>query len=243
MQSVGLRQQLKEATASKHEQLERDVAAMGFFSSLSAYCQYLQRLLPLHFNAEQLLNDYGARTVIPDWPQRLKAQALLTDLASVAGVLEPPHTMEMPGPARADRWKHPVVEVSHNSAMLARLAGRGSASTLLPAKITRPEHVLGIAYVIEGSTLGGARLLQLAAVWGITPERGGSFLASYGSARGRMWNAFVATLERWNKPPLDCKLVVEYALRTFDATRVYLTGEPGLVELPVDERRPAATTS
>ena len=62
----------------------------------------------------------------------------------------------------------------------------------------RPEHVLGTAYVLEGSTLGGAVLLKAVAPLGVTAEHGGRFLASYGTARGAMWQAFLQALAEWD---------------------------------------------
>ena len=54
--------------------------------------------------------------------------------------------------------------------------------------IATADDALGCLYVLEGSTLGGAILSRhLAAVLGIRPGAGGSFLHSYGEQRGAMW--------------------------------------------------------
>ena len=89
----------------------------------------------------------------------------------------------------------------------------------------RAEHVLGTTYVLEGATLGGAVLLRSVAELGITAQRGGAFLASYGSARGAMWRAFLSTLADWGARGI-CEEEVERATKAaFAAARHYLLGE------------------
>jgi len=86
-----------------------------------------------------------------------------------------------------------------------------------------PEQVLGIAYVLEGSTLGGAFLLKQLAPVGITATHGGSYLASYGAHRGTMWQRFVRTLEDAHERHANVESVTSAALAAFAAARFYLT--------------------
>jgi heme oxygenase (biliverdin-IX-beta and delta-forming) len=76
--------------------------------------------------------------------------------------------------------------------------------------------VLGIAYVIEGATLGGAVLLKTVAPLGVSPSRGGAFLASYGRDRSVMWQSFLATLARWEQLGIEPAEVVSAATAAFD---------------------------
>lgn len=90
-------------------------------------------------------------------------------------------------------------------------------------KVPTPEWVLGIAYVLEGSTLGGGVLLKTVARLGVSPERGASFLASYGANRGAMWQSFLATLASWERRAVAQEKVVGAALAAFAAARSYFT--------------------
>jgi heme oxygenase len=98
----------------------------------------------------------------------------------------------------------------------ARSSGR------LPPVAAR-EQALGIAYVVEGSTLGGAYLLKQLAPLGITAAHGGSYLASYGQDRGRMWQRFLFTLEEARLREVRAESIAAAAIATFTAARYYLT--------------------
>jgi heme oxygenase (biliverdin-IX-beta and delta-forming) len=110
-----------------------------------------------------------------------------------------------------------------------------ASSNLLP-RVSGPEQVLGVAYVLEGSTLGGAFLLKQLAPLGITASRGGSYLASYGSERGRMWQRFLAMLEGM-QGQLHAESVAAAAIAAFSAARHYLTLQ-GPTEATLIERAP-----
>jgi heme oxygenase len=96
------------------------------------------------------------------------------------------------------------------------------SSGYLPA-VTWSEQVLGIVYVLEGSTLGGAWLLKQLAPLGITAAHGGSYLASYGSDRGKMWQRFLFTLEEAHLRGVRAEAIAAAAIATFTAARYYLT--------------------
>ncbi len=89
--------------------------------------------------------------------------------------------------------------------------------------ITSAEQVLGIVYVLEGSTLGGAYLLKQLAPLGITATRGGSYLASYGSDRGKIWQRFLFMLEEAHLRQARAEAIAAAAITTFAAARYYLT--------------------
>ena len=89
--------------------------------------------------------------------------------------------------------------------------------------ITACEQALGIAYVLEGSTLGGAYLLKQLASLGINAAHGGSYLASYGSDRGKMWQRFLFTLEAAHLRRRRAESIAAAAIATFAAARHYLT--------------------
>jgi heme oxygenase len=99
------------------------------------------------------------------------------------------------------------------------------------------EQVLGIAYVLEGSTLGGAFLLRQLASLGISAQHGGSHLASYGNHRGQMWQRFIATLEQ-AQPRVCVESVTSAALASFAAARYFLTEAE-----PARARSTAASTA
>ncbi len=80
-----------------------------------------------------------------------------------------------------------------------------------------------IAYVLEGSTLGGAYLLKQLAPLGITAAHGGSYLASYADHRGKMWQRFLTTLEDAHGRRANVESVTSAAPAAFAAARFYLT--------------------
>lgn len=96
------------------------------------------------------------------------------------------------------------------------------ASGRLP-QVTSSDQVLGIVYVLEGSTLGGAYLLKQLAPLGINAAHGGSYLASYGSDRGKMWQRFLFTLEAAHLRQARAESIAAAAIATFAAARYYLT--------------------
>ena len=90
-------------------------------------------------------------------------------------------------------------------------------------QVTSTDQVLGIVYVLEGSTLGGAYLLKQLAPLGISAAHGGSYLASYGSDRGKMWQRFLFTLEEAHLRQARAEAIAATAIATFAAARYYLT--------------------
>jgi heme oxygenase (biliverdin-IX-beta and delta-forming) len=93
------------------------------------------------------------------------------------------------------------------------------ASTFTLTKVATPEWVLGVAYVLEGATLGGGVLLKTVARLNVSAEHGASFLASYGSQRGAMWQAFLTTLAHWENRGITQQKVISAAAEAFDGAR------------------------
>ena len=88
---------------------------------------------------------------------------------------------------------------------IGALGGReGPTAEDLPAVAT-PEHALGVLYVLECSSLGGAVIGRMARErLGVTRERGARFFGAYGGSVGSRWRAFGAAVEdhtRGTAPP------------------------------------------
>lgn len=86
----------------------------------------------------------------------------------------------------------------------------------------------GMAYVVEGSNLGGQVLLShFHRALGITPEEGGSYFGGYGQESADNWRAFQECLNQWGKfHPLLTPRAEEAALRTFARFQAGLSPEP-----------------
>jgi heme oxygenase len=88
-----------------------------------------------------------------------------------------------------------------------------------PPRIPRLRCVasaLGVAYVLEGKTLGARFLLSEAREsLGLDVDRGASFLSGYGARTGAMWNGYRASLERWIQTNGRRRAVLEGARDTF----------------------------
>lgn len=85
----------------------------------------------------------------------------------------------------------------------------------------------GSVYVLEGATLGGQTLLPLVSrKIGVTPERGASFLASYGADVAPMWERFGTAVDAWCCDPERRASTTQAAVRTFETLEVWLCGAP-----------------
>lgn len=86
--------------------------------------------------------------------------------------------------------------------------------------VTRPSslpHALGAAYVVEGSTLGGAFIRSRLVL--DVPVR---FLTGYGAATGRMWRAFGAICDRELATDAARSTAAAAARETFTALTAWL---------------------
>lgn len=76
---------------------------------------------------------------------------------------------------------------------------------------------LGMAYVIEGSTLGGRVIMKhLSPRLQITETHGGTFFAGYGNETGSMWKEFIEALTEYANKPDQGSQVIEGAIAGFD---------------------------
>jgi len=83
-----------------------------------------------------------------------------------------------------------------------------------------PSHAVGCWYVIEGAALGGQVLSRrLRTQLGVTPERGGRYLAGSGTATPARWRDVCGALERYDGPPDD---VLDGARRSFESLHAWL---------------------
>jgi heme oxygenase len=83
-------------------------------------------------------------------------------------------------------------------------------------------QVLGVMYVIEGSTLGGQVLSRIVREkLSIDSDSGGAFLDVYGSETGQMWKRFLALLSTVDEPS-QREQVVRSALITFSTFELWL---------------------
>ena len=58
-----------------------------------------------------------------------------------------------------------------------------------------PGFALGVAYVVEGSTLGGRFILKnIESVLGYNEHAGASYFSGYGNKTGSMWKSFLAQM-------------------------------------------------
>ena len=90
----------------------------------------------------------------------------------------------------------------------------------LPAAATRAE-LLGVCYVLEGSTLGGQFIARhLRERLGLKNGEGARYFLSYGAAVGARWREFGAELERFSSPETDAA-VVGAAGEAFDKLTVW----------------------
>lgn len=94
---------------------------------------------------------------------------------------------------------------------LVVLGRRPAGDAAVPA-VTRVEHVVGTAYVMEGATLGGALVARQ-----LHPDLPHRFFTSYGRRRGAMWRSFRSRVDSLT---LDEEAAVEAACAAFAAFAV-----------------------
>lgn len=118
-------------------------------------------------------------------------------------------------PIRAGRAKTPwlIADLIHFGYSADAIAQLPRCSDL-PAVSSR-EQILGAAYVLEGSTLGGQFISRhLAQMLGLSAGTGDRYFRSYGAQVGPMWQAFRQELLRCSSPTND-PVIVASAQDTF----------------------------
>jgi heme oxygenase len=99
-----------------------------------------------------------------------------------------------------------------------RLAGPSD----LPALDT-PAQILGVLYVIEGSTLGGMVISRhFKKILDLDATNGAAFYVGYGPETVPFWKGFLAILESEVTAPADQDACVKAAADTFDLMSVWL---------------------
>lgn len=187
MSRASLRDYLRAGTSEFHASLDAKVAARAYLRSRAGYCDFLQRSLAFHAAAERALDLLGLETWLADWPVRRRAELIRDDLRRLATTLA----------------------TENHSADVALVA------ELLTGEPTR-ERAFGIAYVLEGSTLGAAYVLRELAPLGITAANGASFLAG-GKLPERRWPSFLEVLEAQEQTAFDREAALAAARAAFSA--------------------------
>jgi heme oxygenase (biliverdin-IX-beta and delta-forming) len=94
------------------------------------------------------------------------------------------------------------------------------AGTVIPLQtpeIPGKAFALGIAYVIEGSTLGGRVILKhISPKLNITETQGATFFAGYGHETGIRWKQFLENLTSFAKQQECESQIIEGAIAGFD---------------------------
>lgn len=114
------------------------------------------------------------------------------------------------------RWKAPALALD-----LGRLdPGGAPAGEVAVPTVDSLATAFGCAYVMEGSTLGGAVLARsIEPALGLSPERGTAYLRAYGDAVGPRWRSFLGRLAGFGDTLAgpDRGALVDAARGTFDA--------------------------
>lgn len=164
----------------------------------------------LHLRAEQYVRILDGDATISDYARYLKA---------MWGYHAPLEEMFAVTPALTALGFEP--ELRRRAHLLAQDLvalddpGPWPRCTLLPAAPSLP-HLLGIAYVLEGSTLGGRYILAKLPP-NLAPLRGRAtaFLTGYGIDTGARWRAYSAIVERLLDSPVAYDAAVVAARDTF----------------------------
>lgn len=130
-----------------------------------------------------------------------------------------PRLRDWPGLDFADRRRAPRLAADY-----ATLGGDPAAVRRHPDPgLASDAEALGLFYVLEGSTLGGAVIEKQLKARGESLA-GLSFLHPYGDQTGARWRAFMAVLQD-TPPALDAD-VVRGALTGFACAQTWLCGSP-----------------
>jgi heme oxygenase (biliverdin-IX-beta and delta-forming) len=145
----------------------------------------------IHVDAEETVRSFAP------FASRDRYACYLRALRSFYGAIEPELALRLDGvvddPSARFAKRHAI------AADLAWLGADGGTSAIIRAPSLRSTaSALGVAYVLEGKTLGARFLLAEArTTLDLDVDRGATFLAGYGARTGSMWNGYRASLERW----------------------------------------------
>ncbi len=172
---------LKRATDDAHSRVEKIVQDAGMFSSRAAYLRYLRATWEMRARFEGLLDRNGAGELWTDWPERKIAGLVAQDITDLGG------------------------------ADLGRAVNARSGLTENVTGPLKPGELVGVLYVLEGSSLGARVLVKLATEMGLTPSFGARHLFRQAADRNA-WRDFVNLMQSASEPPCH-----NAANRTFEA--------------------------
>jgi heme oxygenase len=197
-----LSSQLKHATSELHTRVERHPAQAGMMrggTTLGAYGAYLSQMLRVQVALDAACAraaglSEGFASVWKDYhPRAHRARA---DLASLALREEPP----LPATIRMAAW----------------IEGLLGASGAEGAESTGVASLLGVLYVLEGSTNGGPYIAAaLRKSLGLSAASGTDYLSPHGTHQRERWGAFKRNLDALRLAPTDRDAAIEAARRTF----------------------------
>lgn len=130
-----LRARLRDATAPLHERVDRAFSAFAL-EHTEGYRHFLAAHAEVTVPLEQTLEAAGIQTLLPDWPQRCRRQALLADLQDLGA---PATAVIAPGEISTPGWCWGAVYVMEGS----RLGGRVLAKRVAQANPNAPLRYLG----------------------------------------------------------------------------------------------------
>jgi heme oxygenase len=82
--------------------------------------------------------------------------------------------------------------------------------------ITSLGQLVGILYVLEGSTLGASHMsLKLAEQHSLTPDAGSCFFSGYGDNTQHYWQQFIAFSDTLSEDVQQCQEALKAACQTF----------------------------
>jgi heme oxygenase (biliverdin-IX-beta and delta-forming) len=128
-------------------------------------------------------------------------------------------------PIFAGRWKTALLEADLRTLGMdeSAIAGLARCSPLM--RLSHPADAWGAAYVVEGSTLGGAVIAKaVRRHLGFTADRGCAYFAGYGRHSAARWRIFTEKLDLLASPEID-ERVIASALATFERMRTWLAVE------------------
>jgi|SRR5450830_1056535 len=190
--ALSLRLRMRDLTHSYHEELNHHPLLMGLMQPNSLLSDY-HKLLCAYFQIYQSLEDeiirfLKATPCIFDYAERLKLPWIVEDLQF---------------------FQHYPIDYPINQANLADKA------VIIP-EIAGIGHLVGILYVLEGSTLGGQFIsASLLKNHGLHGTQGARFYKGYGEKTALMWQDFIAFSETLNNDGVQCEAAAEAACQTF----------------------------
>ena len=190
---------LREETAPHHRRAERTEFQRALLAGrlpLNSYRAWLGQMLVVYEALEEHLEALRARGKFVRLLalEWARTAELERDLAELRAGQEPPCPATLAFQSRLAAW------------------AKGS-----------PEALLGVLYVLEGSTNGSRHIARaIRSAYGLEGSRGTAFLDPYGDRQPDCWRAFKEALDAEVPSELVCGLV-EAAGETFDAVTAIAT--------------------